>query len=60
MALALLAEERNPVCVTTAAGVETTGELVAAGEDVLTLRIDASRRRVAYIPLSAVAWCELR
>ena len=60
MALALLAEERSPVCVATTGGVETTGDLVAAGEDVLTVRTDPSRRRLAYIPLCAVAWCELR
>jgi hypothetical protein len=60
MALALLAEERSPVSLTTTAGIETTGDLVAAGEDVLTVRTDSSRRRVAYIPLRALTWCELR
>jgi hypothetical protein len=60
MALALLAEERSPVCVTAATGFETTGDLIAAGEDVLTVRTESSTRRLAYVPLRSVAWCELR
>jgi hypothetical protein len=60
MALALLAEQRSPVCLATTAGLETAGDLLAAGEDILTLRTDSSRRRLAYVPLQAVAWCELR
>jgi hypothetical protein len=60
LALALVAEERNPVCLVTPAGVETAGELVAAGEDVLTVRTEPPGRRLAYVPLGAVAWCELR
>jgi hypothetical protein len=59
-ALALLAEERSPVCLATAAGLETAGDLLAAGDDVLTVRTDSSQRRLAYVPLHAVAWCELR
>jgi hypothetical protein len=60
MALALVAEERHPVCLVTSAGLETSGELVAAGEDVLTVRTEPPGRRLAYVPLGAVAWCELR
>jgi hypothetical protein len=60
MALALLAEDRHPVGLVTGAGIESTGVLVAAGEDVITLRIDPLGRRLAYVPLSAVAICELR
>ena len=60
MALALLAEERSPVCLTAGTGFETTGDLIAAGEDVLTVRTDSSARRLAYVPVNAVAWCELR
>jgi hypothetical protein len=59
-ALALLAEERSPVCLATTTGLETAGDLLAAGEDVLTVRTDSPRRRLAYLPLRAVAWCELR
>jgi hypothetical protein len=60
MALALLAEERSPVCVTTTTGLETAGDLIAVGEDVLTVRTDSSARRLAYVPVGAVAMCELR
>jgi hypothetical protein len=60
MAVALLAEERSPICVISTTGGETAGDLVAAGEDVLTVRTDASMRRLAYVPLGAVAICELR
>jgi hypothetical protein len=72
MALALLAEERSPIRLTTTTGLEIAGALLAAGEDVLTVRTDSSAisatsatsatsaRRSAYLPLSAVAWCELR
>jgi hypothetical protein len=60
MALALLVEQRAPVCITSPAGLQTSGELVAAGEDVLTLRIDPAARRLTYVPLATVALCELR
>jgi hypothetical protein len=60
MALALVAEERSPVCLVTPAGLETSGDLVAVGEDVLTVRTEPPGRRLAYVPLGAVAWCELR
>ncbi len=42
-ALALLAEDRAPVGVFSAGGLETAGELVAAGDDVLTLRTGIAR-----------------
>jgi hypothetical protein len=60
MALARLAEERAPICLTTTSGIETAGDLVAAGEDVLTVRTEAPNRRLAHVPFSAVAVCELR
>jgi hypothetical protein len=60
MALALLAEERAPICLTTTSGIETAGDLLAAGEDVLTIRTDVPNRRLAHVPFSAVAMCELR
>ncbi len=59
-ALALLAEERAPVAVVTTDGVETAGDLLAVGEDVLTLRAGGSTRRLALVPRHAVAVCELR
>ena len=59
-ALALLAEDRHPVALVTGAGLESTGILVSAGQDVLTLRAAPPGRRLAYVPLSAVALCELR
>jgi hypothetical protein len=60
MALGLLAEQRAPISVLTGAGIETAGELLTVGEDMLTLRTEAPPRRLAFVPLSAVARCELR
>jgi hypothetical protein len=60
MALALLAEERAPVCLITTSGTESAGNLLAAGEDVLTVRTEAPNRRLVHVPFSAVAVCELR
>jgi hypothetical protein len=59
-ALAMLAEDRSPVALISSTGVETSGELVAAGEDVLTLRTAPPGRRLVYVPARAVAVCELR
>ena len=59
-ALSMLAEERSPVCFVTSTGDETAGELVAAGEDVLSLRSGPPERRLAYVQLTAVALCDLR
>jgi hypothetical protein len=59
-ALALLVEQRAPIWITSPSGLQTAGELVAAGEDVLTLRSDPAARRLTYVPLAAVAMCELR
>ena len=59
-ALALLAEDRSPVGVFSTGGLETAGDLVAAGDDVLTLRTGTPVRRLVYVPLRAVAVCELR
>jgi hypothetical protein len=60
MAMALLGEQRSPICVVTATGLEIAGDLVAAGDDVLTLRSDVPARRLVYVPLRAAALCELR
>ncbi len=59
-ALAMLAEEHSPVSLISTTGVETAGELVAAGDDVLTLRTPPPSRRLIYVPASALAVCELR
>ena len=59
-ALALLAEDRSPVGLFSTGGLETAGDLVAAGDDVLTLRTGLPVRRLVYVPLRAVAVCELR
>ncbi len=59
-ALALLAEERSPVGLVSGSGVETTGELIAVGDDVLTLRTARPAHRLVYLPVSSVAVCELR
>jgi hypothetical protein len=59
-ALALLADERSPVGLISGGGLETVGELVAAGDDVLTVRTAPPARRLVYVPLDSVAVCELR
>jgi hypothetical protein len=59
-ALALLAEERSPVGVFSTGGFETAGDLVAAGDDVLTVRTGTPGRRLVYVPLRALAICDLR
>ena len=58
--LALLAEERSPVVLVSGDGLETAGDLVAVGEDVLTLRTAPPARRLVHVPTSRVAVCELR
>ncbi len=58
--LALLAEERSPVVLVSGYGLETAGELVAVGEDVVTLRTAPPARRLVHVPTSRVAVCELR
>ncbi|HEY3810963.1 MAG TPA: hypothetical protein VGL49_05970 [Acidimicrobiales bacterium] len=58
-ALARLAEQRAPVTVVARDGQETTGDLIAAG-DVLTVRAPRPARRLTYVPLDAVALCDLR
>lgn len=58
-ALDVLAEERSPVSIR--AGTTTfEGDLLSVGEDVLTLRSTAARRRMIHLPAYAVVWCELR
>ena len=59
-ALSMLAEERSPVTLVTSGGDEIAGDLIAAGEDVLTVQTDPPARRLAYVRLSALARCELR
>ncbi len=60
MALARLAEQRAPVTLIAHDGQESAGDLIGAGEDVLTVRGQPPARRVAYVPLHAVAVCDLR
>jgi hypothetical protein len=60
LALARLAEQRAPVTLIARDGQESTGDLLGAGEDVLTVRGQAPARRLAYVPISAVAVCDLR
>jgi hypothetical protein len=59
-ALALLAEERSPVGLVSGGGHEISGELVAVGDDVLTVRTRPPARRLVYVPVTGVAVCELR
>jgi hypothetical protein len=59
-ALSMLAEDRHPVSLTAVGGEELVGTLVGVGEDVLTLQTDPPARRLAYLPVGALASCELR
>lgn len=56
-ALGALADDRAPVGLYLDAGETVDGELIAAGQDVVTVR---SAARVVYVPLRAVMVCELR
>ena len=58
-ALATLAAEILPVRLHLA-GEDLLGDLVAAGEDVLVLRLSSSSRRHRYVNLSRVEACSLR
>jgi hypothetical protein len=58
-ALAELAEERTPVVVHCGEH-HAEGDLISVGEDVLAVRGAPPSRRTAYIPLAAMAWCEVR
>jgi hypothetical protein len=59
-ALSALAEERSRVALALEGGDQMEGELVAVGEDVITLRTDSPARRFAYVRLAAVNCCEVR
>lgn len=59
-ALSMLAEERAPVTVKLAGGHQVSGDLLAVGEDVITVREPEGRRRSALVPVEAVEYCELR
>lgn len=59
-ALSILAEERWPVNLALAAGDQVAGDLVAVGEDVLTVREKDGPRRSVLVPLVALDYCELR
>jgi hypothetical protein len=59
-ALSALADERARVSLTVEDGDQVEGELVAVGEDVITLRIEALSRRSVYVRLASVRSCEIR
>ena len=59
-ALSMLAEERAPVTVKLVGEHQVSGDLLAVGEDVITVREPEGRRRSALVPLEAVEYCELR
>ncbi len=54
-AVAALAGDRPRVLVVTLDGTGLSGDLRAAGRDVLTLRLDGDTRPVAYVPFGSVA-----
>jgi hypothetical protein len=59
-ALSLMAEQRLPVSLMLSGGHEVAGDLVAVGEDVLTVQISRQPKRLASAPLASLALCELR
>ncbi len=59
-ALSALVEERSRVALTLAGGDQVEGEMVAVGEDVVTLRTEPPSRRSVYVRLAAVICCEVR
>lgn len=58
--LEALMEDRAPLVVHPWAGPAIDGELIAVGEDMLTVRTTEPPRRPIHVPLGAVAYCELR
>ncbi len=54
-AVVALAGDRPRVLVITLDGTGLSGELRAAGRDVLTLRLDGEARATSYVPLGSVA-----
>lgn len=58
-ALAALADERLPLAVW-CDDSRTEGELLAVGEDVVTLRTPAPSRRLIYMPTDRISVCEMR
>jgi hypothetical protein len=59
-ALSMLAEDRVPVTLRLTGDQFVSGDLVAVGEDIVTLREPEGARRSALVPLEAVEYCELR
>lgn len=54
-----LAEDRHRVALHVDDGEPLRGELVAVGQDVLTLRLEGADRAVAYVPVAEVAGVRL-
>jgi len=54
-AVVAICAERPRVLVVTLDGSRSSGELRAAGRDVLALRLDGRDRATSYVPLAAVA-----
>jgi hypothetical protein len=54
-----LAGDRAPVALVVNGGQQFDGDLLAMGEDVLTLQTGPPARRLIYVPLAAVLLCEL-
>jgi hypothetical protein len=59
-ALAALADERTRVSLTLSDSEAVEGQLIAVGEDVITLRTEASSRRSVYVRLASIRSCEIR
>lgn len=58
-ALDALADQRAPVAIR-AGGATFEGQLMAVGDDVLTIGLTGSPRRLVHVASAALVWCELR
>ena len=61
-ALSMLAEERSAVRLTVEGGHQVSGDLIGAGEDVLTVRAGSGegQARSVLVALEMLLYCELR
>ena len=59
-AMAGLAADRSPVCISLDTGSQVTGDLIACGSDLLTVRGEPPARRVVHLQTVHVEMCEIR
>jgi hypothetical protein len=59
-ALAALADERSPVSLLVSGGGKVTGDLVASGTDLVSVRTGPAARRTVHVRTCHIEVCELR